>query len=852
MMHAEEKLSAPDPENGKVDPPEEARSSSSRSQSRNRRIGLVFVFVFVVVVIMALVIGLSVGLTNDNKDKGPDNVEIPEGTDNPNDGDDEDGDPNVSLKDAGTFNSASGVFNVTLPLFGRNLATPYTSNADLAADLTEILKLFVNNIIKNNAMNFRAHPPPEFGPPAGPTDGTGGTGGEDEGFESVAAGPPSADGATDFRTNNQEDGVDEADLVKSDGVYVYAAYGDVLVIWNAASGELITNVTFPSATPDFPQPPPGIPGRPPEGEIGIDAASSFAPGGWYNVNIQGLLLSSSRLVVILNGYGQSIVQELSYKPAFYDAFGTRIVIFDTSSLDTTGTLTKVHETDIQGSYRDGRSVGDNVHLVTTSGFDLHERFWVPLDRYNPEYSNMNDEQYENAAKQKAEQQLIPSFVSQVLNDISVRGNPTVARVGLWQTDVSNNSAIEEMIYSYDPAVNTYTQIASFDITDDSTELQISMSGAFMPSSWGYTYTVSNMLVFAAQGWNWIPSVGGTGETTYFMGFSLNGDSSAPGAVGSLPGYLLNQYSMDIFDGHLRVATTIQSFWTVPESIPATGETEPMPVDNDEMAILPIQEWITQNQVVILKIPTLSGNEPAEFDEVGRIPDLGKEGEVFTAVRFFDQIAYVVTFERTDPFYVLNLTDPVNPGVLGELNITGFSSYLHSMNANNTLLLAVGQEADENGRQLGVQITLFDATDPTNPVDLDRYVAEQDLDTWSSSSVEFDFKAFRYLELGVEVGILILPLYINSWNDPSKNFDGFVVYDISRQGISQRFNITHARGNEFYGCYYWARLPERSLVFNGNVTTLKGHSVLSTDLDSGEERWKLDLLKPADSNYCHFW
>eukprot|EP00540_Astrosyne_radiata_P006731 CAMPEP_0116865808 /NCGR_PEP_ID=MMETSP0418-20121206/25667_1 /TAXON_ID=1158023 /ORGANISM="Astrosyne radiata, Strain 13vi08-1A" /LENGTH=800 /DNA_ID=CAMNT_0004501349 /DNA_START=1054 /DNA_END=3456 /DNA_ORIENTATION=+ len=734
--------------------------------------------------------------------------------------------------DIATFNSASGLFNVSLPLFSKNLVTPYLSKDDLKADLTDVFKLYVNQIIRGDFGYY--YPFPIF---------------EDVAFDGptavAAPAPPSAEGATDFETNNQEEGVDEADMVKSDGVYVYTAYGDVLVIWNATSGELTTNITFTATIVDTPETPPEV--FPPP----VEPSSSF-PFPYYSVNIQGLLLAKSRLVVILSGFGQSIRDELPYRPGIYDAFATRIIIYDTSSLNTTQTLTKVHETDIQGSYRDGRSIGDSVHLVTTAGFDTYDRLVYPLSRYHEDYADMTDDEYEMAALNKSETELIPAFVNRIVDDICVRGFPTVAHVGLWQTNISDDISIEEMIYSHDPVVNTYTQVASFNITDDSTELQISMSGAFMPSSWGYTYTVSNMLVFAAQGWNWIPSVGGTGETTYFMGFSLNGDSSAPGAVGSLPGYLLNQYSMDIFDGHLRVATTIQSFWTVPESIPATGETEPMPVDNDEMAILPIQEWITQNQVVILKIPTLSGNEPAEFDEVGRIPDLGKEGEVFTAVRFFDQIAYVVTFERTDPFYVLNLTDPVNPGVLGELNITGFSSYLHSMNANNTLLLAVGQEADENGRQLGVQITLFDATDPTNPVDLDRYVAEQDLDTWSSSSVEFDFKAFRYLELGVEVGILILPLYINSWNDPSKNFDGFVVYDISRQGISQRFNITHARGNEFYGCYYWARLPERSLVFNGNVTTLKGHSVLSTDLDTGELSWELELLKPENPQDCVYW
>jgi len=316
----------------------------------------------------------------------------------------------------------------------------------------------------------------------------------------------------------------------------------------------------------------------------------------------------------------------------------------------------------------------------------------------------------------------------------------------------------------------------------------------------------------------------------------------PCAVGSLPGLLLNQYSMDIFQGHLRVATTIQSFWTTDAS---SGQ--------------PVWQFTTENQIVILEIPTITSSktgEPAVFSEVGRIPHLGREREIFTAVRFFDNVAYAVTFERTDPFYVLDLSDPKNPTILGELNVTGFSQYLHSINDNNTLLVAVGQEADEEtGRLLGVQITLFDATDPSDPKDLDRYVAEQDPDTHSSSSVEFDYQAFRYVELigQEEMGLLIIPLYIHSWEGPEKNFDGFVVYDISRHGgITPRFNITHAAGNDFYGCYYWASLAERSLILNGTVTTLKGHSLVSTDLDTGETLWVLDLLGPVDPNDCMNW
>jgi hypothetical protein len=206
--------------------------------------------------------------------------------------------------------------------------------------------------------------------------------------------------------------------------------------------------------------------------------------------------------------------------------------------------------------------------------------------------------------------------------------------------------------------------------------------------------------------------------------------------------------------------------------------------------------------------------------------------------------------------VLDL-DPSNASVLGELVITGFSSYIHSINDNNTLLVGVGQEADVNGTVLGVKISLFDATKPASPKEIQSAAVEVEENSWSYTDASFDFKAFRWLSLGDGVGLVILPVRIDSWSEinttsTTENFDGFFVYDVSSNGISLRFKISHVESQDFYGCYSDAYLPQRSFVFNGNVTTLKGHSVLSTDLDTGAQKWKFDLPKPVDQNYCMMW
>jgi DNA excision repair protein ERCC-4 len=366
----------------------------------------------------------------------------------------------------------------------------------------------------------------------------------------------------------------------------------------------------------------------------------------------------------------------------------------------------------------------------------------------------------------------------------------------------------------------------------------------MPTSWGYTYSTKDMLIFAAEGWDWLPARNATGSTTYLVGMKLVGATATPAVIGSFPGRLLNQYSLDVFEGHLRAATNIPTLWQWPTS---TAGTE---------ILVPIQVPSSQNQVIILEIPSIGVGGTGMFSEVSRISKLGKDGETFTAVRFFDNVAYAVTFERTDPFYVLDL-DVVNPRVLGELEITGFSSYLHSINADNTLILAIGEEAGSDGRVLGLKISLFDSTDPAKPTLVQNYTVEQDQLTWSSSAVTWDFKAFRYLPLTTpEVGILIIPVQVSApYPSTEGNFDGFIAYDISRQGISERGKIAHIESGRFYGCYSYASLPIRSLVFNGKVTTLKGHSVISTDLDTFVKAWEIQLddgLAEGGDAPCFYW
>lgn len=144
------------------------------------------------------------------------------------------------------------------------------------------------------------------------------------------------------------------------------------------------------------------------------------------------------------------------------------------------------------------------------------------------------------------------------------------------------------------------------------------------------------------------------------------------------GTALNQFSMDEHNGYLRIATTTGNW----------GDS------------LTNQVYVLDNSLQI----------------VGEITGIAK-GETIKSVRFTGDTGYVVTFEQTDPLFVIDLADPVNPVTKGELKIPGFSAYLHP--AGDGLLLGVGVDGDENGQNGGMKVSLFDVSDPQNPVECDK-------------------------------------------------------------------------------------------------------------------------------------
>lgn len=173
------------------------------------------------------------------------------------------------------------------------------------------------------------------------------------------------------------------------------------------------------------------------------------------------------------------------------------------------------------------------------------------------------------------------------------------------------------------------------------------------------------------------------------------------ASGQVEGNLLNQFAMDRYEGHLRVATTTQD--------PSKG---------------------TDSRITVL------AERDGRLAEVGRVTGLGRPGETIRGIRYLGAVGYVVTFEQTDPLYTIDLSDPAAPQARGELKIPGYSAYLHPTTEGQ--LLGVGSAADETGRIIGLQVSLFDVTDLGAPARTDVLEVPG-----ASTPVEWDHHAFTW-------------------------------------------------------------------------------------------------------------
>ena len=160
------------------------------------------------------------------------------------------------------------------------------------------------------------------------------------------------------------------------------------------------------------------------------------------------------------------------------------------------------------------------------------------------------------------------------------------------------------------------------------------------------------------------------------------------ATGSVPGSLLNQFSLDVYEGNLRVATTINN--------------EAYSVYEDEQYGWSNYRWYDaerNNRVAVLD---------GALQQIGSLEDLVADEQIYS-VRFLGEIGYVVTYESIDPVFAIDFSDPTAPTLLSSLELPGVSQYLHPYGTGR--LFGFGQAVDEDAVSGGLQLSMFDVSDP---------------------------------------------------------------------------------------------------------------------------------------------
>ena len=451
------------------------------------------------------------------------------------------------------------------------------------------------------------------------------------------------------KTNIQEAGVDEGDIIKTDGTWIYILKQD-------SSFSIV---------------------RANDGAPKVESTTKLEKTGLSNRELREMYLDGDRLIIVEEGICTALEKdnELYRTSTGYQTVLSVWDITDRTQPEQIGMLRQ------DGHYKDSRKNGDFVYLFTS---------------YMPYIADTYEE------------------------------STIVPRIN------GDEVAYNQFYLPEKPASENYLIISSMDITkpEEVKDQKVLVSGA------DSFYVSTENIYVTNENYN----SGRDTVVTEIAKFHYKDGRITGVAAGSVKGYLNDSFSLNEYDGTLRVVSTYY----------------------DEM-------WEEWNALYILD---------EKLQQLSAIEDLA-QGETIRSARFFGTTGYFVTFRQTDPLFSVDLSDPENPKVLGELKISGFSSYLHFYGEN--LLLGIGYEADENtGSTTGLKLSMFDISDPANVKEVSRTVLPGM--TWCPA-IE-DYKS-----------ILV---------DPDKNLIGFYcdkryfVYSYDETGGFTRKLLCDFYGDEFLG------------------------------------------------------
>ncbi|MDE0267466.1 MAG: beta-propeller domain-containing protein [Acidimicrobiaceae bacterium] len=530
-------------------------------------------------------------------------------------------------------------------------------------------------------------------------------------------------------TNVQEIGVDEADIIKTDGQRIFTISSNQLVVITADTREILGSVALPDSE---------------YSELFLDGDSLLAIGTIPYFNDYKKIPEEPDVVPLQDDLMESGI-ELGTGHSF--ASGT---VIHRVSLNENGTPEIMQTLLVRSSYVSARSTGGVARVIIRSQPQQDFPFVYP--------SGPNSEATAEAANKEA-----------VLNSTLEDWLPAYSLTS------QGDTAADEGILPPCGRIHAPTVFSGFGVT---TVLSIPVAGPIDPSTStavlapGDTVYASTESMYVATT-AWIDPDGislpedsedAIDPERHFdrLGTSIHRfDITDPTeatytASGHVPGSIHNQFSLSEHAGHLRVVTTSRN------SSGFIGFLE----TNSSEVVSGSESWVR----------VLQETSDGELVEVGSVGNIGK-GEQVQSVRFVGDIGYVVTFRQIDPFYTIDLSDPTNPRIVGELKIPGFSSYLHPI--SDELILGVGSDADENGRVTGSKVSLFDVSNLASPQEIAVWKAP---DSWNQ--IGWDHRAFLWWE---PKSLAIIPVNVYAWQD---NWAGAVVLRVEDSTLTEVGRITH--------------------------------------------------------------
>ncbi len=509
----------------------------------------------------------------------------------------------------------------------------------------------------------------------------------DGGISTMAA-SNSAEAKGDYsQTNVQVAGVDEVDIVKCDGEFIYTLSQNTVNIVAASPPE---NALLLSR---------------------IDFEQGLQP--------QGLFVQGDRLAVMGSSYYPYDESEDRITPRSATVF---VRIFDIRDRREARLLRTI---EYEGAYSTSRMINDNVHLVVAT-----YPYYATRDSEDPAWED-----------------IVPGY-REYTNDESMAFRPAC--------DWSQVECFDR------EGFHSFVSVISFSLAHDGRNPNRTVISGYSSDAYA---SLENLYITSYR--DSYDGYWGTSRTNISK-FKLEGPSATLVASGEVPGTILNQFSMDEEAGYFRIATMM--------GYVSQGQSD------------------AQSNVYILD---------SDLNMTGKLEGLGI-GEQMHSARFMGKRAYLVTFKKVDPFFVLDLSNPRDPKVLGTLKIPGYSDYLHPYDENHVIGVGKDTVAAEEGNfawYQGIKIAIFDVTDVANPKEMYKAdIGDRGTDSYALS----DHKAFLFDR---EKGLLALPVNLAELTPEQKassntavnargefTYQGAYVYDVSLEnGLQLKGRITHIEG-----------------------------------------------------------